>query len=228
MPDIVKILPIEVSNKIAAGEVVQRPSSVLKELLENSIDANSSKISVIVKNAGKNLILVIDDGDGMSRRDMHSSFVKHATSKINKIDDVFSISSMGFRGEALAAISSVSMIEMTSSKADENDVLQAVESFSSIVNEFFNSINYPHYVVFTGGISHTIWKKIRLNKINGIQFNQESKAVLMPHPKPREGTNEELKISSKNLNIKDLKNKFRPIMEPLWRWSVRTGNWSDR
>ena len=113
------------------------------------------------------------------------------------------------------------------SKADENDVLEAVESFSSIVNEFFNSINYPHYVVFTGGISHTIWKKIRLNKINGIQFNQESKAVLMPHPKPREGTNEELKISSKNLNIKDLKNKFRPIMEPLWIWSVRTGNWSD-
>ena len=121
MPDIVKILPTEVSNKIAAGEVVQRPSSVLKELLENSVDANSSKITIIVKNAGKNLIQVIDDGDGMSRRDMHSSFVKHATSKINKIDDVFSISSMGFRGEALAAISSVSMIEMTSSKADEND-----------------------------------------------------------------------------------------------------------
>ena len=90
------------------------------------------------------------------------------------------------------------------------------------------SINYPHYVVFTGGISHTIWKKIRFNKINGIQFNQESKAVLMPHPKPREGTNEELKISSKNLNIKDSKNKFRPIMESLLRWSVRTGNWSDR
>ena len=121
MPDIVKILPIEVSNKIAAGEVVQRPSSVLKELLENSIDANSSKISVIIKNAGKNLIQVIDNGNGMSRKDMHSSFVKHATSKINKIDDVFSISSMGFRGEALAAISSVSMVEMASSKHDEND-----------------------------------------------------------------------------------------------------------
>ena len=135
MPDIVKILPTEVSNKIAAGEVVQRPSSVLKELLENSVDANSSKITIIVKNAGKNLIQVIDDGDGMSRRDMHSSFVKHATSKINKIDDVFSISSMGFRGEALAAISSVSMIEMTSSKADENDGYFIEINGGEIINE---------------------------------------------------------------------------------------------
>ena len=139
MPDIVKILPTEVSNKIAAGEVVQRPSSVLKELLENSVDANSSKITIIVKNAGKNLIQVIDDGDGMSRRDMRSSFVKHATSKINKIDDVFSISSMGFRGEALAAISSVSMIEMTSSKADENDGYFIEINGGEIINE--NELN---------------------------------------------------------------------------------------
>ena len=75
----------------------------------------------IIKNAGKNLIQVIDDGIGMSRNDMYKSFIKHATSKINKIDDVFSINSMGFRGEALAAISSVSMIEMSSSKLNEND-----------------------------------------------------------------------------------------------------------
>ena len=121
MPDIVKILPADVSNKIAAGEVVQRPSSVLKELLENSIDAKSSKITIIIKNAGKSLIQVIDDGQGMSKNDMHSSFIKHATSKINNIDDIFSINSMGFRGEALAAISSVSMIEMSSSKINEND-----------------------------------------------------------------------------------------------------------
>ena len=139
MPDIVKILPIEVSNKIAAGEVVQRPSSVLKELLENSIDANSSKISVIVKNAGKNLIQVIDNGNGMSRKDMHSSFVKHATSKINKIDDVFSISSMGFRGEALAAISSVSMVEMASGKHDENDGYFIEISGGKIIQE--NELN---------------------------------------------------------------------------------------
>ena len=121
MPDIIKILPTEVSNKIAAGEVVQRPSSVLKELLENSIDANSSKIKIVIKNAGKNLIQVIDDGQGMTRNDMYKSIIKHATSKINKIDDIYSINSMGFRGEALAAIASVSMIEMSSSKLNEND-----------------------------------------------------------------------------------------------------------
>ena len=120
MSDIIKILPIDVSNKIAAGEVVQRPSSVLKELIENSIDADSTKIQIIIKDAGKNLIQVIDNGKGMSKNDMHLSFVKHATSKIVKIEDVFSISSMGFRGEALASIASVSMVEMESVNKKEN------------------------------------------------------------------------------------------------------------
>ncbi|MFL2622812.1 MAG: ATP-binding protein [Candidatus Marisimplicoccus sp.] len=96
MPDLIKILPIEVSNKIAAGEVVQRPSSVLKELLENSLDANSSKIKVIIKNAGKNLIQVIDNGNGMSIKDMHSSFYKACNLKINSIDDVFFYYFIGF------------------------------------------------------------------------------------------------------------------------------------
>ena len=120
MSDIIKILPSDVSNKIAAGEVVQRPSSVLKELVENSIDADSTKIQIIIKDAGKNLIQVIDNGKGMSKNDMHLSFVKHATSKIVKIEDVFSISSMGFRGEALASIASVSMVEMESVNKKEN------------------------------------------------------------------------------------------------------------
>ena len=135
MPDIVKILPADVSNKIAAGEVVQRPSSVLKELLENSIDAKSSKITIIIKNAGKNLIQVIDDGQGMSKNDMHSSFIKHATSKINNIEDIFSINSMGFRGEALAAISSVSMVEMSSSKINENDGYYIEINGGNIISE---------------------------------------------------------------------------------------------
>tara|TARA_B100001939_G_scaffold231674_1_gene199565 strand:- start:121 stop:1866 length:1746 start_codon:yes stop_codon:yes gene_type:complete len=120
MSDIIKILPGDVSNKIAAGEVVQRPSSVLKELIENSIDADSSRIQIIIKDAGKNLIQVIDNGKGMSRNDMRLSFIKHATSKINRIEDIFSITSMGFRGEALAAIASVSMVEMESINNNKN------------------------------------------------------------------------------------------------------------
>ena len=116
MSDVIKILPTEVSNKIAAGEVVQRPASVVKELLENSIDAKSTKIKLIVKDSGKTLIQVVDNGVGMTKNDMKMSFMKHATSKIKDIDDVFSNTSMGFRGEALASISSISNIEMISKK----------------------------------------------------------------------------------------------------------------
>ena len=118
MADIIKILPTEVSNKIAAGEVVQRPASVVKELLENSIDAKSTKIKLVIKDSGKTLIQVVDNGFGMTKNDMKMSFLKHATSKIKNIDDVFSITSMGFRGEALASISSISNVEMISKKKD--------------------------------------------------------------------------------------------------------------
>ena len=125
MSDIIKILPTEVSNKIAAGEVVQRPASVVKELLENSIDAKSTKIKLIVKDSGKTLIQVVDNGVGMTKNDMKMSFMKHATSKIKDIDDVFSITSMGFRGEALASISSISNIEMISKKkgSDKTNII---------------------------------------------------------------------------------------------------------
>ena len=116
MSDIIKILPTEVSNKIAAGEVIQRPASVVKELLENSIDADSKKIKLVVKDSGKTLIQVVDNGAGMTKNDMKMSFRNHATSKIKNIDDVFSITSMGFRGEALASISSISNVEMISKK----------------------------------------------------------------------------------------------------------------
>ena len=116
MSDIIKILPTEVSNKIAAGEVIQRPASVVKELLENSIDADSTKIKLVVKDSGKTLIQVVDNGAGMTKNDMKMSFKTHATSKIKNIDDVFSITSMGFRGEALASISSISNVEMISKK----------------------------------------------------------------------------------------------------------------
>jgi len=112
MPDIIRLLPDSIANQIAAGEVVQRPSSVLKELLENAVDAGASEIQVIIKDAGKTLVQVIDNGEGMSETDARMSFERHATSKINSSDDLFRIKTLGFRGEALASIAAVSQAQM--------------------------------------------------------------------------------------------------------------------
>ncbi len=112
MADIIKILPDHVANQIAAGEVVQRPASVVKELLENAIDAGASNISLIVKSGGKTLIQVVDDGQGMSRADALLSFERHATSKISSAQDLFNLSTKGFRGEALASIAAIAHVEM--------------------------------------------------------------------------------------------------------------------
>jgi DNA mismatch repair protein MutL len=120
MSDIIKLLPDSVANQIAAGEVIQRPASVIKELVENSIDAGAKKIKVIIKDAGRNLIQVIDDGVGMSATDARLSFERHATSKILKAEDLFSIRTMGFRGEALASIAAVAQVELkTRQQSDE-------------------------------------------------------------------------------------------------------------
>ncbi|MBA4853699.1 DNA mismatch repair endonuclease MutL [Emticicia sp. BO119] len=112
MLDIIHLLPDSIANQIAAGEVVQRPASVVKELLENSIDARANTIQLIVKDAGRTLIQVIDDGIGMSATDARMSFERHATSKIRTADDLFAIRTMGFRGEALASIAAVAQVEL--------------------------------------------------------------------------------------------------------------------
>ena len=114
MLDIIHLLPDSIANQIAAGEVVQRPASVVKELLENSIDAQANNIQLIVKDAGRTLIQVIDDGMGMSATDARMSFERHATSKIRTADDLFSILTMGFRGEALASIAAIAQVELRS------------------------------------------------------------------------------------------------------------------
>ncbi|GAB3659491.1 DNA mismatch repair endonuclease MutL [Echinicola sediminis] len=119
MSDIIQLLPDAIANQIAAGEVVQRPSSALKELLENSIDAGATDIKVLIKEAGKNLIQVIDNGKGMSLTDARMSFERHATSKIRNSDDLFSIKTFGFRGEAMASIAAVAQVEMKTRKADD-------------------------------------------------------------------------------------------------------------
>ena len=119
MPDLIKLLPDSVANQIAAGEVIQRPASVVKELVENAVDAGAKTISVVIKDSGKTLIQVVDDGTGMSETDARLAFERHATSKINNAQDLFAIRTKGFRGEALASIAAVSMVELRTRKPGE-------------------------------------------------------------------------------------------------------------
>ena len=120
MPDIIKLLPDSVANQIAAGEVIQRPASVVKELMENSVDAGAESIKVIIRDSGRTLIQVIDDGSGMSETDARLSFERHATSKISVAQDLFAIRTKGFRGEALASIAAVSMVELKTRKKKDD------------------------------------------------------------------------------------------------------------
>jgi DNA mismatch repair protein MutL len=154
MADIIKLLPDHIANQIAAGEVVQRPASVVKELMENAIDAGATNIKLIVKDAGKTLIQVIDDGNGMSETDARMSFERHATSKIKSAEEIFSIKTMGFRGEALASIAAVAQVELRTKKHNaeigckiliegsriiEQEVCQTVAGTSiSVKNLFYN------------------------------------------------------------------------------------------
>ncbi|MGM5630781.1 DNA mismatch repair endonuclease MutL [Apibacter raozihei] len=119
MPDIIRLLPENVANQIAAGEVVQRPASVVKELLENAVDAKATQIQLIIKEAGRNLIQVVDNGLGMSITDSRMAFERHATSKISATEDIFRIKTKGFRGEALASIAAVAQVELKSKKEED-------------------------------------------------------------------------------------------------------------
>lgn len=154
MSDIIQLLPDHVANQIAAGEVVQRPASIVKELLENAIDAGSSKVELIIRDAGKNLIQVVDDGVGMSETDARMAFERHATSKIRDTDDIFKISTKGFRGEALASIAAVAQVELKTKKENapigtniyieggnlqfQEPIQTTVGSNFSVKNLFFN------------------------------------------------------------------------------------------
>ena len=128
MEDIIRLLPDAVANQIAAGEVVQRPASVVKELLENAVDAGATQIQLIIKDAGKTLIQVTDNGKGMSFNDARLCFERHATSKLRKADDLFHICTKGFRGEALASIAAIAHVELkTKPSADEMGTLVRIE-----------------------------------------------------------------------------------------------------
>ncbi len=120
MSDVIKLLPDSVANQIAAGEVIQRPASVVKELVENAVDAGATSIKIIIKDAGRTLVQVVDNGSGMSDTDARLAFERHSTSKINAAADLFELHTMGFRGEALASIAAVSQVELRTRRQDEN------------------------------------------------------------------------------------------------------------
>ncbi|MBU7577064.1 MAG: ATP-binding protein, partial [Flavihumibacter sp.] len=119
MADTIQLLPDHIANQIAAGEVIQRPASAVKELLENAVDAGATEIRLLVKEAGKSLIQVIDNGKGMNETDARLCFERHATSKIRQIDDLFHINTMGFRGEALASIAAVAQVELKTRRSQD-------------------------------------------------------------------------------------------------------------
>lgn len=162
MPDVIQLLSDHIANQIAAGEVIQRPASAVKELLENAIDAGATMIQLVVRDAGKELIQVIDNGCGMSPTDARMSFERHATSKIRNIDDLFKIRTMGFRGEALASIAAVAQVEMRTRRPDdelgtrliiEGTEVKVQEPFASdsgtnilIKNLFFNVPARRHFL----------------------------------------------------------------------------------
>lgn len=136
MSDIIQLLPDSVANQIAAGEVIQRPASVVKELVENAVDAGAKTINVLIVDAGRTSIQVIDDGKGMSETDARLSFERHATSKIRKADDLFTLTTMGFRGEALASIAAVAQIELkTRQEKDDIGTSLSISGSKFIVQE---------------------------------------------------------------------------------------------
>jgi DNA mismatch repair protein MutL len=197
MPDIIGLLPDNIANQIAAGEVIQRPASAVKEMLENAIDAGATQIHLIIKDAGKELIQVNDNGKGMSPIDARLCFERHATSKIKSIDDLFAIRTMGFRGEALASIAAVAQVELkTRTENDEigtcilidNSTVRSQEPCQSAVgsslavkNLFFNVPARRNFLkTNTVEMRHIVDEFIRVamaNPVIGFQFTNNNNDI---------------------------------------------------
>lgn len=167
--DIIHLLPDSVANQIAAGEVIQRPASCLKELVENSLDAGAKHIDVIVKDAGRTLLQVIDDGIGMSETDARMAFERHATSKIKQADDLFNLHTMGFRGEALASIAAVAQVELlTRREEDETGTLLEIAGSKVVRQEVIQCKKGTNFKV--KNLFFNVPARRRFLKINSTEF----------------------------------------------------------
>ena len=184
MPDIIQLLPDHVANQIAAGEVVQRPSSVVKELLENAIDAAATSIKLILKDAGKSLIQIIDNGNGMSQTDARLSFERHATSKIKKAEDLFNLNTKGFRGEALPSIAAIAHVDLkTKQEHQELGTFIKIEGSTVIFQE---NISTPKGTsVAVKNLFYNIPARRNFLKSNSIETRHiinEFQRVALAHP----------------------------------------------
>ena len=184
MPDIIRLLSDKIANQIAAGEVIQRPASAIKELLENAIDAGSTKIDVVIKDAGRTLIQVIDNGCGMTETDARLSFERHATSKIKSADDLFNIKTKGFRGEALASIAAIAQVELKTRNHDADLGTSIKIEGSKVVSQ--THINCPVGSNFSiKNLYFNVPARRNFLKSNAIETKHiidEIERVALPHP----------------------------------------------
>ncbi len=184
MSDIIHLLPDHVANQIAAGEVVQRPASVVKELLENAIDAKASHIKLLIKDAGKTLVQVIDDGFGMSQTDARLAFERHATSKIKTADDLYNLHTKGFRGEALASIAAISQVELKSKTEDQELGTQINIEGSKVTSQ--EVISHPKGTsIAVKNLFYNIPARRNFLKSNSIETRHiidEFQRVVLAHP----------------------------------------------
>lgn len=184
MSDIIQLLPDAVANQIAAGEVVQRPASAVKELIENAIDAGADKIKLIVKDAGKSMIQVIDNGCGMSVTDARLCFERHATSKIRKAEDLFSIRTMGFRGEAMASIAAIAHIELKTRRV-EDELGTVIEIEGSKITDQHPEALSPGTSISVKNLFFNIPARRNFLKSNSVEMRHiidEFQRVALAHP----------------------------------------------
>ncbi len=184
MPDIIQILPDSLANQIAAGEVIQRPASAVKELLENAIDAGATEIKLIIKDGGKNFIQVSDNGSGMSETDARLAFERHATSKLRTSEDLFNITTKGFRGEALASVAAVAKVIVKTKRAEDNVGTQIEIDASKVV--LHEPCSCPVGTTFTiKNLFYNVPARRKFLKSDQVEFRHiidEFQRVALPHP----------------------------------------------
>ena len=187
MPDIIHLLPDSVANQIAAGEVIQRPASVVKELVENSIDAKATRIDVLITDAGKTCIQIVDNGCGMSETDARLAFERHATSKISKASDLFCLNTMGFRGEALPSIAAVSQVELRTKMSEEKlGVCLSIEGSKVVDQQPVACDVGANFMV--KNLFFNIPARRRFLKSNQTEFNNivaDFEKIVLAHPEVR-------------------------------------------